>query len=139
MLAAQKARPLPDGSRTARQEAIRILEELGKRGTARPADDLIFLAGLYRAEGDEAKAKQTSERMAAEYPANFACSAFLAREALHDHDLPACEKLLPVLRQLGTGQFDAVAVEFQYRGTGRNARRRRSIAERLRRRRGGRR
>ena len=87
----------------------------GKRGTARSADDLILLAGLYRAEGDEAKTRQTRERMAAEYPANFACTVFLAREALRDHDLPACEKLLPVLRRLGPGQFDGVAVEFQYR------------------------
>jgi tetratricopeptide (TPR) repeat protein len=115
VLAAQKSRPLPGTQTTARREAIRILEDLRKRGSARSADDLIFLAGLYRSEGDEAGSRQARARMASEYPTHFGCTVFLAREALRDHDLPACEALLPALRRLGPGQFDGLAVEFQYR------------------------
>jgi tetratricopeptide (TPR) repeat protein len=114
VLAAQKSRLLAGTKTTARQEAIRILEDLRKRGSARSAEDLILLAGLYRAEGDSAGSRQAQERMAAEYPEHFGCTVFRAREALRDHDLPACEALLPALR-LGPGQFDGLAVEFQYR------------------------
>ncbi len=115
LLAAQKSRPLPGTQTTARREAIRILEDLRKRGSARSAEDLIFLAELYRAEGNEASAKDVRKHLADDYPAHFGCTVFLAREALRDHDLPGCEALLPALRRLGPGQFDGLAVEFQYR------------------------
>jgi tetratricopeptide (TPR) repeat protein len=115
VLMAQKGRPL-DGTRlTARQEAIRILEGLQKQRSARTADDLTLLAGLYRAENDAAKARAARDRLRAEYPTHYGCVAFLAREALRDHDLPACEQLLPALRRLRPDQPEAVAIEFQYR------------------------
>jgi tetratricopeptide (TPR) repeat protein len=114
VLAAQKSRPLAGGT-SARQEAIRTLEDLRQRASARSADDLILLARLYAEEGDETKVRQAREQLAAEYPAHLGCALFLAREALRQQDLPACERLLPTLRRLGPGQFDTVAVEFQYR------------------------
>src|SRR5206468_1021036 len=114
VLAAQKNRPLPGGG-TARREAIRTLEELRERAPGRAADDLLLLAQLYRAENDEAKARAARDLMRAEFPGHFGCTAYLAREALRAGDLPACAKLLPVLRRLGPGQFETLAVEFQYR------------------------
>src|SRR5205823_585307 len=45
VLVSQKGLPLPEG-RTARQEAIRTLEELQKQRSARAADDLLLLARL---------------------------------------------------------------------------------------------
>jgi tetratricopeptide (TPR) repeat protein len=114
ILAAQRGRLLPDGNGTARREAIRILEELRQHGGARSADDLVLLARMYRADGDEAGARQARERMAAEYPTHIGCVAFLAREALRDQDLPGCERLLPTLKRLGSGQFDTVGIEFQW-------------------------
>jgi tetratricopeptide (TPR) repeat protein len=112
VLSAIGGQPLADGKSTARREAIRVLEELHKRSSARSADDLMQLVRLYRAEGDDQNARQIREQMRAEFSTTFACVAFLAREALRDHDLPACEHLLPTLRRLGPGQF---AVDFQYR------------------------
>jgi Tfp pilus assembly protein PilF len=116
VLAAQKGQPISDGTLTARQEAIRILEMLRQRETAKSADDLILLARLYRAEGDEVNAQRAREQMRTEFPTHLGCVAFLAREALRDHDLTACEQLLPTLRRLGGGQFQPVAIEFQFRG-----------------------
>jgi tetratricopeptide (TPR) repeat protein len=115
ILAAQRGQPISESKLTARQEAIRTLEELQKRGTARSAEDLMQLVRLYRAEGDDASARQARQQLRTEYPNHLGCVAFLAREALRDHDLPACEELLPTLRRLGPGQFDAVAIEFQFR------------------------
>ncbi|HEY1376262.1 MAG TPA: tetratricopeptide repeat protein, partial [Gemmataceae bacterium] len=115
VLAAQRSGPVPGSTLTGRREAIRTLEELRKQGTGRSADDLMLLTRLYRAEGDEAAARRVRDQIAAEYPAHFGAAVFLAREALRDHDLPACERLLPALRRLGPGQFDGIAVEFQYR------------------------
>jgi tetratricopeptide (TPR) repeat protein len=115
VLAAQKSRQLPGGNTSARREAIRSLEDLRTRASARSADDLILLARLYAEEGDDTKARQAKGQMAAEYPAHLGCTVFLAREALREHDLPVCEQLLSTLRRLGPGQFDPVAVEFQYR------------------------
>ncbi len=115
VLATQKARVLPDVGRTARQEAIRTLEALVKQRSARSGDDLVLLARLYRAENDDAKAREVCARMRAEFADQFGCVAFLAREALREHDLDACGPLLESLRKLGSGQFETVAVEFQYR------------------------
>lgn len=115
VLAARKDQPLGDGKSTARREAIRTLEGLRQRGSAKSADDLILLVRLYRAEGDAANAGQAREQLRREFPTHLGCVVFLARESLRDHDLRTCEKLLPSLRRLGAGTFQAVAIEFQWR------------------------
>ena len=48
-------------------------------------------------------------------PPHFGCTVFLAKEALLEHNLPECERLLPALKRLGPGLFDGPAIEFQYR------------------------
>lgn len=114
VLMAQKSRPL-SGDRTCRQEAIRLLEGLQQRDTSRSADDLIQLAKLYRAENDDTKARVARERLRAEYGQDYRSLAFLAREAIRDHDLVECEKLVPHLRQLGPNLFETATIEFQCR------------------------
>jgi tetratricopeptide (TPR) repeat protein len=73
------------------------------------------LIRLYRADDDDTSGRKARQQLRSEYPTHLGCIAFLAREALRDHDLSACEDLLPTLRRLGPGQFDAVAIEFQFR------------------------
>jgi cellulose synthase operon protein C len=115
VLATQKSRPIGDGKSTARREAIAILETLQQRNTARNADDLLLLAKLLRAENDSDRFQRVLDRMRIEYRGHFATVAFLAREALRESDAAGCEKLLPVLKQLGPGQLETVAIEFHLR------------------------
>jgi tetratricopeptide (TPR) repeat protein len=115
VLATQKGRPLGDGATTARRQAIDLLELLQQKSTARSAEDLLLLAKLYRAENDETKLRQTRERMQAEFSGHYGCTAYLAREALRERDLAACEKRLPTLHKFGPTLFETRAIEFQFR------------------------
>lgn len=115
VLATQKNRPLANGSRTCRQEAIHLLETLQGRSASRTADDLLLLCKLYRAEADEAKANQALERMRTEYSGHYGCVAFQAREALRRLELPAAESLVAALQRLGPGMFETLAIESHLR------------------------
>jgi tetratricopeptide (TPR) repeat protein len=115
VLATQKSRPLADGQKTARQEAIIALESLLQRNSVRNADDLLLLAKLLRAENDSANYQRVLDRLRVECRGHYAAVAYLAREALRDSDTATCEKWLTVLKQLDPNHFDTLAVEFYCR------------------------
>jgi tetratricopeptide (TPR) repeat protein len=115
VLATQKSRPMGDGSKTARQEAIANLESLLQRNSVRNADDLLLLAKLLRAENDSDNYQRVLDRLRVECRGHYGAVVYLAREALRDSDTATCEKWLPVLKQLGPNQFDTLAVEFYCR------------------------
>lgn len=113
VLASWKTQPLPGKDTTARREAIRILEQLRQKNSSRSPADLLQLARLYRAEGNESGARQARAQMKAEYPTHYGCVAYLAREALRDRDLATAATLIDSARQLGPTEFETVALDFQ--------------------------
>lgn len=127
ILATQKNRPLGEGPRTCRQEAIHLLETLQARNASRTADDLLVLCKLYRAENDETKTNQALERMRTEYAGHYGCVAFQAREAMRRLDLPAAEAHVAALQRLSPGLFETLAIESQLRSLAGQSERARQI------------
>ena len=66
-----------DGQKTARQQAIELLELLQQKPNSRSAEDLLLLVKLYRAENDVEKFDATQKRMASEFSGHYGCVAFL--------------------------------------------------------------